>query len=688
MLTELCVLLAFKAARAILLSYTHDFLFVNGLSISILTFAVLALTAIILVPSTNATDLFSGPTRIAKGPVIFTYSMAYAFSTFLLFKGLTYLSPIRVSMLFEQGELWQLGFVTVLKLASKKTGLLDQSHLVGIGLSTFAFFLALVIDFTQHTGYTVSERGFGYICVVSSVWLSAFQKNVIGQKISREAHGMKLLAVASAFGALGISPIAAFEYLTSSDSGIPHSWNSLGLFVGLSLVFVIGNQYVNTIGGVSMKAHTRIILGWGFSVIVTLMYSSFLFAAFARFSLEVALLLLYGIGFYYLLKADPSLPFKMGITSKQHSSILLPTHDGLFMTTTEKPFGVLNEAGSYIRIILENQDSRQIFYFLLLNLSYMFVQMIYGVWTNSLGLISDAIHMFFDCLALGVGLFASVMSKWPANKTFSYGYSRIETLSGFSNGIFLVLISIFIVIEAIERLIHPPEMNTHRLLLVSFVGFLVNLIGIFAFNHGHAHGHSHGHDHCGGGGGGGDHGHDHHGHNANMQGVFLHIMADTLGSVGVIISTLLIEQFGWTGFDPIASIFIAVLIFLSVIPLIRSSMSILMLESSGSTVHSLEHLLPQIMNVPGVQSYSSVRFWANDSESTVGTLHLTIVDEADEERIRQQVKSLVKQTIPDLKELCIQIEKLYGFNHCLCKAEIHSQEQAQAQTYTYSNSYH
>ena len=84
-------------------------------------------------------------------------------------------------------------------------------------------------------------------------------------------------------------------------------------------------------------------------------------------------------------------------------------------------------------------------------------------------------------------------------------------MAAYFNGVFLILISISIVMEAIQRLIHPPEMNTQRLLLVSFVGLLVNLIGIFAFNHGHAHGHGHGHDH--------GHGHHHgHGHSANMEG--------------------------------------------------------------------------------------------------------------------------------------------------------------------------
>lgn len=134
--------------------------------------------------------------------------------------------------------------------------------------------------------------------------------------------------------------------------------------------------------------------------------------------------------------------------------------------------------------------------------------------------------MFFDCLALAMGLFASVMANWPSNEIYTYGsatsppplpplhpnlyplprrhsYSRVETLSGFANGLFLCLISIFIVFEAIQRLIDPPEMNTGQLLTVSSVGLAVNLVGMAATG-GH-HGHSHG----GGGGGGHSHGHSH-----------------------------------------------------------------------------------------------------------------------------------------------------------------------------------
>ena len=118
-----------------------------------------------------------------------------------------------------------------------------------------------------------------------------------------------------------------------------------------------------------------------------------------------------------------------------------------------------------------------------------------------------AIHMAFDCMAIAVGLIASVMATWPANERFTYGYGRIETLSGFANGIFLILISIFIVFEAIQRMfvasclfflmprganslsssLDPPEMNTNQLLLVSSLGLGVNLFGMFAMGGHHHH---------------------------------------------------------------------------------------------------------------------------------------------------------------------------------------------------------
>ena len=201
--------------------------------------------------------------------------------------------------------------------------------------------------------------------------------------------------------------------------------------------------------------------------------------------------------------------------------------------------------------------------------AFTFVELTYGVWTNSLGLISDGFHMLFDCTALLVGLHASLMSRWKPTRLYSYGYGRVEVLSGFVNGLFLVVIACFVLGEVVERLLDPPNINTEKLLFVSVAGFIVNLIGIITFSRSHTHSHSHGHGHS--------HGHSHH--NSNMQGVFLHVLADTMGSIGVIISSILVEQLGWFIADPICSLFIAVLILISVIPLLKDSAEILLLAT-------------------------------------------------------------------------------------------------------------
>ncbi|KIP05472.1 hypothetical protein PHLGIDRAFT_74196 [Phlebiopsis gigantea 11061_1 CR5-6] len=308
----------------------------------------------------------------------------------------------------------------------------------------------------------------------------------------------------------------------------------------------------------------------------------------------------------------------------------------------------------------------------------MLVQMLYGIWTNSLGLISDAIHMAFDCMAIGVGLIASVMARWAPNERFTYGYGRIETLSGFSNGVFLILISIFIVFEAIERLMNPPEMNTSQLLLVTTHGHSHHHSHENPHSHSHSHSHSHLSHHHASSHGPNLHDHSqihdpaHEGHSHNMRGVFLHVMADTLGSVGVIISTLLIQFYGWTGFDPIASLFIAILIAASVIPLVIDTGKVLMLDLDHRA-SGIEKALTELHQVDGVASYSSPRFWPKDDSNVIGSIHISVSPAASShdptgphhtvqgrfqqvDRVIERVDSLLRSRISGLEELTVQVE--------------------------------
>ncbi|KAJ5679933.1 hypothetical protein N7462_008177 [Penicillium macrosclerotiorum] len=262
-----------------------------------------------------------------------------------------------------------------------------------------------------------------------------------------------------------------------------------------------------------------------------------------------------------------------------------------------------SEAYPLISSILKEKDSRSIFYFMCLNFTFMLVQLSYGFLTGSLGLLSDSIHMFFDCLALIVGLCAAVMSKWPPNARFPYGYGKVDTLSGFANGIFLMIISVEIIYEAVERLSSGSQMHRiGELLAVSIAGLLVNLVGIFSFEHGHHH---HGHDH----------GHDHSHGNENMHGIFLHILADTLGSVAVVISTILVHYSGWSGYDPLASCFIAILIFASAVPLVSSTAKTLLLTLPADTEYNVRETLAGVSTLRGVVTYTVPKFWLDDTSS-------------------------------------------------------------------------
>ncbi len=138
----------------------------------------------------------------------------------------------------------------------------------------------------------------------------------------------------------------------------------------------------------------------------------------------------------------------------------------------------------------------------------MFVEVIYGLISNSLGLLTDGAHMLLDCSAIIIGLYSSYLKDKKNNTNYNFGYLRSEVLGTFINAVFLIFISIYIVFESFERFLQPKEIHSEHLILVSFLGLVVNMIGIY-FLHGdhgfHAHSYSHSHSH---GCGGHEHSHD------------------------------------------------------------------------------------------------------------------------------------------------------------------------------------
>ncbi len=267
------------------------------------------------------------------------------------------------------------------------------------------------------------------------------------------------------------------------------------------------------------------------------------------------------------------------------------------------------------------------------------------------------------------------------------------------NAVFLLFIGYFIFVESVERLFRPPEITSDSLVLVSFLGLCVNLVGLVFF-HDHAH---HGHSHAGPGGGHGhapangapasssahnDHGHSHGGaacsgdhaapasaassagnsaadaqRNSNMVAIYLHVLADTLGSVGVIISSLMVKYWGWTSADAICSIIISVLIIGSVFPLIQSTLDTLNQRTPLFKEASIRDTLRRMTlpaeegGVSGVLGYRHAHFWSFSDSETVGTLHVHVSECVDEQLVLACLTELWKENGAGVGNLTIQLEK-------------------------------
>jgi zinc transporter 5/7 len=202
-------------------------------------------------------------------------------------------------------------------------------------------------------------------------------------------------------------------------------------------------------------------------------------------------------------------------------------------------------------------------------------------------------------------------------------------------------------------------------------------------HHGHSHGRAvshadddhHGHSHGGGGSGSSCHGHGGHseeaqGHahgpatkpqgggssaNENMYGVYLHVMADALGSVGVIISSLLIQFYGWQLADPVASLMISILILLSVGPLVSATVAPLLSRVPEHLEGDLADACAHVARMPGVNRVDDAHFWKQHGDAVVGTLRVVAAADADEQRLLRRVRAAL--TARGVSHLTVQIEK-------------------------------
>lgn len=254
-----------------------------------------------------------------------------------------------------------------------------------------------------------------------------------------------------------------------------------------------------------------------------------------------------------------------------------------------------------------------------------------GGWaTNSLALIADAGHMLTDVAALTLTLFAIWFAERPATSKKTYGYYRLEILAAFVNGIALVLLSVWIVYEAVQRWQDPPAVAATPLTIIAVGGLIVNVFAAYLL-------------------------HSDHKHDLNMRGAFLHVVGDLLGSVAAIIAGVLIWSMGWLWADPLGSVLISAIIILSSWRLIVESVNVLL---EGTPRHiSLDSVEDAILETDGVGGVHDLHVWTISSGIDALSAHITHDDSVVHSELLARVRTRLHERF-GIDHLTIQMETL------------------------------
>ncbi len=262
------------------------------------------------------------------------------------------------------------------------------------------------------------------------------------------------------------------------------------------------------------------------------------------------------------------------------------------------------------------------------------VEAIGGWLTGSLALLSDAGHMWTDVSALGLALLAAWFAARPANRKRTYGYARMEILSALVNGVVLVAITVFIVVEALARFKSPVAVQLGPMALVASIGFGANLLAL---------------------------GFLHAGHSLNARAAFLHVLGDALSSLGVLVGALVMRLTGWFWVDPLISIAISAVVVVGSWRVLREAVDVL-LETVPPHVDmdGVEALLCEIPRVNGVHD---LHVWTVGAGMVALSAHLIVDDPAvcDSDGILAVAKrSLVERFGIDHSTLQIESEGYAG----------------------------
>jgi cobalt-zinc-cadmium efflux system protein len=252
-----------------------------------------------------------------------------------------------------------------------------------------------------------------------------------------------------------------------------------------------------------------------------------------------------------------------------------------------------------------------------LNLSFTIIELFGGLFTNSIAILSDAVHDFGDSLSLALAWYFQRLAKKGSNRSYSYGYKRFSLLGAIVNSVVLVTGSIFILTEAIPRLFSPQETNAQGMFVLAIIGIVVNGVAVLRVRKGHS---------------------------INERVVSLHLLEDVLGWIAVLIGSTVMYFFDCPIIDPILSIAIACFVLFNVFRNIRQTLRII-LQGTPKEVKQ-EHIVGKIKRLDGVADVHDLHIWSLDEEYNVLTIHVILTASVPVEELvglKTQIRSLLKE---------------------------------------------
>lgn len=234
-----------------------------------------------------------------------------------------------------------------------------------------------------------------------------------------------------------------------------------------------------------------------------------------------------------------------------------------------------------------------------------------GVLSGSMALLADAMHMLSDAAGLIISLVAIVVGQRAASTTATYGHRRVEVLAALINAVAVLSISVWIVVEAVRRLRDPQPVETGSMMVIAVIGLLANAASAWVLSR-HREG------------------------SINVQGAYLHVLADMFGSVAVLAAGAVIALTGFTGADVIASLVIAALVLPRAWQLmVRSARVMLEHVPTGFDVAEVERALG---NVDGAAGTHDLHLWSLDGVSVIATVHVVVAPGVDRDLLLDRVQ--------------------------------------------------